>query len=123
MPSPIADRATDSASIASDLPRSRAELRAPAIILGATRTTCSPRPTNSRSSLPDTCRQSSIAHTRSGSPNPRTHDSASMTPSVVEATVRTPTRRPLVTSTATSVCDDLCVSAPITIMCTVPLHR
>ena len=55
------------ASIESDLPRSRDERRAPAMCFGATRTIRSPRAIRNRSSAPDTCRQSSIAHTRSGS--------------------------------------------------------
>ena len=119
-PSPTTARATANASIGSDLPRSLADRRVPAINRGATRTTRSPRATKSRSKRPDTCRQSSIAQTRSGSAKPRPHDTASIAPACVEATVRTPIRRPVAASTATNVCDDLCVSAPITIMCNVP---
>jgi hypothetical protein len=60
----------------SDLPRSRAQRRAPAISFGGTRTTCSPRASRKRSSAPETCRQSSIAHTRSP-PRARAHTSRS----------------------------------------------
>lgn len=49
-----AARATASASIASDLPWLRADLRAPAICLGGTRTTNSPRASRKRSSAPET---------------------------------------------------------------------
>ena len=46
--------------------RARAtDFRAPAISFGGTRTTRSPRASRKRSSAPETCRQSSIAHTRS----------------------------------------------------------
>ena len=51
--------------MASDLPRSRAALRSRTVSLGATRTTASPWASRKRSSAPETCRQSSIAHTRS----------------------------------------------------------
>jgi hypothetical protein len=60
-------RATLNASIESDLPRSRDERRAPAMCFGATRTIRSPRAIRNRSNAPDTCRQSSIAHTRAAS--------------------------------------------------------
>ena len=66
-PSLSAALATASASIRSDLPTRPRALRAPAINFGATRTTRSPRATRNRSNRPDTCRQSSIAHTRSPS--------------------------------------------------------
>ena len=66
---------------------------------GATRTTRSPRASRNRSSAPDTCRQSSIAHTRSP-PRPR-----AQTQQRVEATaaaprtVRSPSSRPVAAST------------------------
>jgi hypothetical protein len=66
-PSRIAAQAIATPSITSDFPRSRADRRASAISFGATRTTRSPRRRRKRSSAPDTCRQSSIAHTRSAS--------------------------------------------------------
>ena len=69
-PSRNAARATASASMRSDLPRSRPARRASLISLVGTRTTRSPRPSRNRSKEPDTCRQSSSAQTRS-SPSPR----------------------------------------------------
>src|SRR5918994_409220 len=65
-PSASAARATASASMRSDLPRSRLERRELAINRVGTRTTRSPRAIRNRSKEPDTCRQSSSAHTRSG---------------------------------------------------------
>ena len=58
-------RATASASIGSDLPRSRAwPRRASPISCGETRITVSPCASKKRSRPPETCRQSSSAHTR-----------------------------------------------------------
>ena len=65
MPSRSAARAIASASIGSDFPRSRTPRRASAINLRGSRTTVSPRSIKNRSSDPDTCRTSSITHTRS----------------------------------------------------------
>ena len=56
----------------SDLPRSRLERRELAISRVGTRTTRSPRAIKNRSNEPETCRQSSSAHTRSR-PSPRAH--------------------------------------------------
>ena len=65
MPSRTAALATATASISSDFPGRRSARRVWPIILGATLTTRSPCPTSERSSRPETCRQSSSAHTRS----------------------------------------------------------
>jgi hypothetical protein len=86
-PSRSAARAIETASMASDLPRSRAERRAPATSFGATRTTCSPRLSRKRSSAPETWRQSSIAHTRSPS-RPRAQTSRSSNDLRLALTVR-----------------------------------
>jgi hypothetical protein len=80
-PSRSAARATASASIKSDLPRSRPPRRAPAISLVATLTTRSPLTTKNRSNEPETCRQSSSAHTRSPA-KPRAQSSAAANPSI-----------------------------------------
>src|SRR5215216_788465 len=64
-PSCSAARATASASIGSDLPRRRALLRVLAVRCVGIRSTRSPRSIRNRSNEPDTCRQSSSAHTRS----------------------------------------------------------
>ena len=81
----------------------------------------SPRASRKRSSAPETCRQSSIAHTRSPpSPRaqtqqrPRTTRRLRRAPSARRAPGRSPPRPPR------RVCERLCVSAPITIICTVP---
>ena len=65
MPSASAARATASASMRSDLPRSRLDRRELAISRVGTRTTRSPRAIRNRSNEPETCRQSSSAQTRS----------------------------------------------------------
>jgi hypothetical protein len=78
--------ATASASIVSLLPTAREPRRRPAINFGATLTTRSPRASRNRSSLPDTCRQSSIAQTRCRS-NRRAHPSMRPCPAVVAETV------------------------------------
>jgi hypothetical protein len=71
------------------------------------RTTASPAEANNRSKRPETCRQSSIAHTR---PVPseirRAHERASTTPALVDANRTRPDPPPVASSTATSVCDD-----------------
>jgi len=70
-------------------PRSRPPARAPAISRGATRITASPADTKHRSNRPDTCRQSSTAHTRPSAATRRAHPSASKAPLLVDATVTT----------------------------------
>jgi hypothetical protein len=80
------EAAGDLAEFESDLPGSREERRTPAMYLGATRMTRSPRAIRKRSNVPDTCRQSSSAHTRSES-NARAHRSSLPNPGVRAATV------------------------------------
>jgi hypothetical protein len=118
-PSLSAARATLNASIESDLPRSRAERRAPAMCFGATRTIRSPRAIRKRSSAPDTCRQSSIAQTRSGSSARAQRSSLPKLPPRA-GTVSSPRTAAVNASTAPQVCVFLWVSVPITIMRTVP---
>jgi hypothetical protein len=115
IPTPSAARATEIASMRSDLPRSRLERRVPAIKRVDTRTTRSPRPIRKRSSAPDTCRQSSSAHTR-GPPRPRPHTSRAANPRAPTPTVLSPSTWPVASSTAAIVCERLWVSAPSTIM-------
>ena len=79
MPSASAARATASASIRSDLPRSRLDRRELAISRVGTRTTRSPRAIRNRSKEPETCRQSSSAQTRS-TPRARAHCRTSSNP-------------------------------------------
>ena len=118
-PSLSAARATLNASIESDLPRSRDERLAPAMCLGATRTIRSPRAIRNRSSAPDTCRQSSIAHTRSASSARAQRNSLPKLP-LRAGTVSSPRAAAVSASTAPHVCVRLCVSVPITIMYAVP---
>ena len=101
------------------LARSLAERRAPAMCLGATRTIRSPRATRKRSNAPDTCRQSSIAQTRSGSSARAQRKSLPKLPLRAGA-VSSPRALAVSASTAPQVWVFLCVSVPITIMCTVP---
>ena len=119
MPSLSAARATLNASIESDLPRSRDERRAPAMCFGATRTTRSPCAIRNRSNAPETCRQSSIAHTRSGS-SARAQRSSLPNAPLRAGAVSSPRAAAVSASTAAHVCVRLCVSVPITIICTVP---
>ena len=119
IPSLSAARATLNASIESDLPRSRDDRLAPAMCFGATRTICSPRATRNRSNAPDTCRQSSIAHTRSGS-SARAHRSSLPNAPLRAGAVSSPRAAAVNASTAPQVCVFLCVSVPITIMQAVP---
>ena len=114
-----AARATANASIESDFPRSRAERLAPAMCFGATRTIRSPRAIKKRSSAPETCRQSSIAHTRSGS-SVRAHRNSLPNAPLRAATVSSSRAAAVSASTAPHVCVFLCVSVPITIMQAVP---
>jgi hypothetical protein len=111
--------ATLNASIESDLPRSRAERRAPAMCFGATRTIRSPRASRKRSNAPETWRQSSIAQTRSGS-SARAQRSSFPKPPLRAGTVSSPRAPAVSASTAPQVCVFLCVSVPITIMSAVP---
>jgi hypothetical protein len=87
--------------------------------VGATRTTRSPRTSRKRSRAPDTCRQSSIAHTRSA-PTPRAHRSRSSNERRLALVVRSAHARPVAASTTATVCERLWVSAPITIICPSP---
>ena len=86
---------------------------------GATRTIRSPRAIKNRSSAPDTCRQSSIAHTRSGSIARAQRNSLPKLPSRAD-TVSSARAAAVNASTAPHVCVRLCVSVPITIIPTVP---
>ena len=71
---------------------------------------------------PDTWRQSSIAHTRSPS-RPRAQTSRSSNERRLAFTVRSASTLAVTASTAPTVCECLWVSAPITIICTVPSLR
>ena len=99
----------------SDFPRPRAWRRDADISVLCTRSTRSPRSIKKRSSDPETCRQSSNAHTRS-SPSPRAQASSAAAPLAPDATVCSPNNSPDAAATAAIVCDRLCVSAPSTIM-------
>ena len=114
-PSRRAARATASASMRSDLPRSRAPRRASAMSLVGTRTTRSPRPIKKRSKEPATCRQSSSAHTRSP-PRRRAQRNSSAKPRAPTPTVFSPCSSPVPAATAAIVCERLWVSAPSTII-------
>ena len=111
-PSRNAARATASASIGSDFPRSRTDLRASAISRGGSLSTVSPRSSKNGSNGRDTCRQSSITHTRSESGNPLAHNNSSPNPSRLAEAVRLATCTPT-SSAATAVCVRLCGSVPI----------
>ena len=93
----------------------------PAINVLCTRSTRSPRSIRNRSNEPETCRQSSIAHTRS-SPRPRAHASSPAAPLAPDRTVCSPSSSPDVADTAAIVCERLWVSAPSTIIALVHLH-
>src|SRR4051812_7730466 len=105
----------------SDLPRPRACRRDAAINLLATRSTRSPRSIRNRSNEPETCRQSSSAHTRSA-PRLRAHPSNAAAPFAPDWTVCSPSSSPVVAETAAIVCERLWVSAPSTIIDLVHLH-
>ena len=90
----------------SDFPRSRALRRDAAISFVVTRRTRSPRPIRNRSKDPETCRQSSIAQTRSPS-RPRAQTSNAAKPLAPTWTVRSPTNSPVVAETAAIVCERL----------------
>ena len=93
-PSCRAARATLRASIGSDLPRSRALLRSFAVSCVGIRSTRSPRSIRNRSNEPDTCRQSSSAHTRSSS-SLRAHSTNAPNPRRPTATVCWPSSSPV----------------------------
>ena len=99
----------------SDFPRPRARRRVSAISFVVTRKTRSPRPISNRSKDPETCRQSSIAQTRSPS-RPRAQTSSAAKPLAPTWTVCSPTNSPVAAETAAIVCERLCVSAPSTII-------
>ena len=90
----------------SDFPRSRALRRDAAISLVVTRRTRSPRPIRNRSKDPETCRQSSIAQTRSP-PSPRAQTSNAAKPLAPTWTVCSPTNSPVAAETAAIVCERL----------------
>jgi hypothetical protein len=119
MPSAKAARATARASMRSDLPRSRLERLVLAIGRVGTRITRSPRAIRNRSNDPDTCRQSSNAHTRSG-PRPRAHRRTASNPRAPTAAVFSSSISPVAAATAASVCELLCMSAPSTTIICVP---
>jgi len=102
------------------VPRSRLERREPAISRVGTRTTRSPRAIKNRSNEPETCRQSSSAHTRSR-PRPRAHCSAWSKPRTPTLTVLSPIISPVVAAIPAIVCERLCMSAPGTIISSRPL--
>src|SRR4051812_19249663 len=114
-PSRNAARATEIASMLSDFPRPRTPRGDAAISLVVTRRTRSPRRIRNRSNDPETCRQSSIAHTRSP-PRRRAHANNAANPLAPTCTVCSPTNSPVVANDATIVCERLCASAPSTIM-------
>ena len=106
---------SSSASMGSDLPRVRANLRAWFINFGATRTTFCPADSRSRSSRADKLRESSIPHSTSPPNSVRAQTSALACPAVVAATTFSPSLRPT-SSTATKVWVRLCTSVPTTTM-------
>jgi hypothetical protein len=110
-----AARATAIASMRSDFPRPRARRRASAISFVVTRTTRSPRSIKNRSKEPETCRQSSSAHTRS-LPSPRAQSTSAAKPLAPTWTVCSPISSPVAAATAAIVCERLWVSAPSTII-------
>src|SRR3954451_12181000 len=114
-PSRSAARATARASMRSDLPRSRPARRASLISLVATRTTRSPLAIRNRSNEPETCRQSSSAHTRCSS-TLRAQSSSARNPTSPTRTLCSPSTSPVVAPIAATVCDCLCMSAPSTII-------
>ena len=105
----------------SDLPRPRASRRDPAVNVACTRRTRSPCSIRNRSSEPETCRQSSIAQTRSA-PKPRAQRNSPAAPFAPDRTVCSPSSSPDVAATAAIVCERLWVSAPSTIIDLVHLH-
>jgi hypothetical protein len=90
----------------SDFPRVRAPRRTSAINRVGTRSTRSPRAIKNRSSAPETCRQSSSAHTRSlWSLRAQTTNAAK--PLAPTWTVCSPTTSPVSAETAAIVCERL----------------
>ncbi len=106
--------AAANASIASDLPKLRTDLRSLLISFGGTRSTRSPCSSSIRSSPPDQLRQSSSAHTRSES-RPAAHTKSSRCPAARAATVRSSIHAAVSPLIAAAVCVWLCASTPITI--------
>jgi hypothetical protein len=88
----------------SDFPRPRAQRRESAISFIVTRTTRSPRSIRNRSKDPETCRQSSIAHTRS-LPSPRAQTTSAAKPLAPTWTVCSPISSPVAAETAAIVCE------------------
>jgi hypothetical protein len=78
-------------------------------------TVCSPLQIRNRSKDPDTCRQSSSAHTRSES-SERAQSSSARKPSSPTRIVLSPFSSPVVAASAAIVCERLCMSAPSTII-------
>ena len=119
-PSLTTARATASASISSDLPGSRSPLREAPIRCGATLTTRSPAASSACSSRRET-RPAVLDR-----PHPLLIEARAPTAPRPDAPARSalisrlPRTRPVPSSTAASACEPLCVSAPITIICTVP---
>ena len=105
-PSRSAARATAIASMLSDFPRVRAPRRASAIKRVGTRSTRSPRAIKHRSSAPETCRQSSSAHTRSLS-SLRAQTTNAAKPLAPTWIVCSPTTSPVGAETAAIVCERL----------------
>jgi len=116
MPSRRAARAIAWASIGSLLPRVRSCRRVPALNFGATRAMRSPAPIKKRSSPPETCRQSSIAQTRSW-PRPRAHYSSARKPGTRAGAWSTSNNWLVVASTAAQQCVFLWTSVSMTIIC------
>ena len=90
----------------SDFPRPRARRRESAISFVVTRTTRSPRSIRNRSKEPETCRQSSIAHTRS-QPSSRAQTTSAAKPLAPTWTVCSPSSSPVAAETAAIVCERL----------------
>jgi hypothetical protein len=90
----------------SDLPRPRASRRDADISVLCTRSTRSPRSIRNRSNEPETCRQSSIAQTRSA-PRLRAQANNSPEPLAPDWTVCSPNNSPDVADTAAIVCERL----------------
>ena len=110
MPSLSAARAIAVASIGSDFPGCRAARLEDSVSPGATRTTRSPLETSPRSRRPDTCRQSSTAHTRSSSSSAANRNASSV-PSSLAGIVSCP-RASRLPHRARQACATACVCPP-----------
>jgi hypothetical protein len=95
--------------------------RESAISFVVTRRTRSPRSIKNRSKEPETCRQSSSAHTRSV-PSSRAQTTSAEKPLAPSWTVCSLISSPVAAETAAIVCERLWVSAPSTIIDLVHLH-